>query len=359
MVEQEFANKYCIFRCRAGSHAYGTALPTSDTDTRGVFIAPPSHVLSCIHTVEQVENKQTDTTIFELRKFLSLASDVNPNIIELLFTGEENILFITDEFREIRDHRHLFLSKKAKHTFSGYAMSQLNRIKGHKKWIMNPQPQNAPKLADFCRFIGLDGIVEKDAEEIRSLSEECFLASTFGTTQFRVFREFFSEKLGFFDEREKQPRFVNVDDLTLSEKAEFVGFLWVNMEEFKMRYKEWKQYWGWKKNRNPDRAKLEEQFKYDVKHAMHLVRLMRMAEEILRDGQVIVRRPDAQELLAIRNGKFDYDELIQWATETDARLLELYEKSTLPYTADYEGIDELYRRIVLQYWKKHNLIPPQ
>jgi len=139
MKEKEFAEEYCIFRCRAGSHAYGTSLPTSDVDTRGVFIAPPSHVLSCVHKIEQVEDKVTDTVIFELKKFMNLAANCNPNIIELLYTDERNILFMHDAFRRIRKYAHLFLSKKAKHTFSGYAMSQLHRIKGHNKWITQEQ----------------------------------------------------------------------------------------------------------------------------------------------------------------------------------------------------------------------------
>ncbi len=358
MKEKEFAKDFCIFRCRAGSHAYGTSLPTSDVDTRGVFIAPPSHSLSCIHTVEQVEDKKTDTVIYELKKFLNLAANCNPNIIELLFTDEDNILFMHESFARIRDHAHLFLSKKAKFTFSGYAMSQLHRIKGHNKWINNPQPEQPPSMADFCRFVGLDGVVERDADKIRELGKSCFLAETFGTSQFRVYRspEFFAEKLGFFAKNETQPKYVNVSDKVLAEKAEFVGFLWINVEEFKGRYTEWNQYWLWKKKRNVARAELEAEHGYDTKHAMHLVRLMRMAEEILTEGRVIVRRPDAKDLLDIRAGKFDYEWLMKWAADTDTKLGELYETSDLRFTADYEAIDELYREIVLEYWREHKLL---
>lgn len=357
MTEKELAEKYCIFQCRAGSHAYGTSLPTSDVDTRGVFIAPPSSILTCIHNVEQAEDKGEDTVIFELRKFLKLAANCNPNIIELLFTDERNILFMHDAWRRIREHADLFLSKKAKHTFSGYAMSQLQRIKGHNKWINNPQPEQAPSLADFCRFVGTNGCVHRDGATIRALSKSCFLAETFGTTQFRVYHspEFFAEKVGFFNDKETQPQYVNVDDDTLARRATYKGFLWINIDEFKVRHKEWKQYWEWKRNRNETRAKLEEQYGYDTKHAMHLVRLMRMAQEILTEGKVVVFRPDAEELLRIRNGEFDYEWLLKWAEETDERLNELYETSTLRFAADYEAIDALYREVALQYWREQGL----
>ena len=135
MNTQELAEKYQIFRCVSGSHGYGTATSHSDTDTRGIFIAPPEYTLGCLKTVEQVEVPGEDTVIYELAKFIRLAVNCNPNLIELLFTEEENILFIDPAFEKLRAHRDLFLSKKAKFTFSGYAMTQMKRIRGHHKWI--------------------------------------------------------------------------------------------------------------------------------------------------------------------------------------------------------------------------------
>ena len=58
-------------------------------------------------------------------------------------------------------------------------------------------------------------------------------------------------------------------------------------------------------------------FHGNTKHAMHLVRLLRMCTETLTTGQVIVHRPDANELLEIRNGSWSYDELIKYAESID------------------------------------------
>ena len=75
---------------------------------------------------------------------------------------------------------------------------------------------------------------------------------------------------------------------------------------------------------------LEEQFGYDTKHAMHLVRLLRMGAEILSTGQVNVLRSDATELLEIRNGKWSYDELLEYATSMDNEIRgHLYRNSDL------------------------------
>lgn len=416
MQEKRFAADYLVFRCLAGSFAYGTNLPSSDRDERGVFIAPPSHILSCVQKVEQVEEDSEDTVIFELRKFMKLAADCNPNIIELLATDEKNILFCDWPFKEVRENIALFISKKVRYTFSGFAISQLKRIQGHHRWIglqtrgvkklqelfnekkinldwlndhfpayivaqvmKNRFPQDGqtychgkylldeeigtlslhqPQLANFCRFIGLDGQVVKNADFLRSIQKSCFLAETFGTTQFRVYRSphFFREKLGFFTPNETQPKWVNIDDTTLKSRAEFMGMLWVNTEEFKAQHKQWKQYHEWKKNRNPQRAELEEKMGFDSKHALHLVRLIRMCKEILSGQGIIVHRPDAAELLRIRQGDFDYDWLINIADNMDKELNELYERSELPHSADKAAIDALYRSIVLRYWKEKKLL---
>jgi len=40
---------------------------------------------------------------------------------------------------------------------------------------------------------------------------------------------------------------------------------------------------------------------------------MRICREILSTGQVIVKRPDCDELLAIRDGAWQYERLLSWA----------------------------------------------
>lgn len=106
--------------------------------------------------------------------------------------------------------------------------------------------------------------------------------------------------------------------------------------------KEWDQYQNWKKTRNPKRAILEEKYGYDCKHAYHLVRLIRMCREILLTGKVIVKRPDREELLAIRNGAWTYDQLIDFANTQEKNLNELYLTSNiLPKSPDKETLDKL------------------
>jgi hypothetical protein len=59
-----------------------------------------------------------------------------------------------------------------------------------------------------------------------------------------------------------------------------------------------------------------------------------MAIEIAEQKQVIVKRPDAAELLTIRNGDAEYDDLLAEAEEKIKMLDEVYAKSDLPNTVD-------------------------
>jgi nitrogen fixation protein len=71
-----------------------------------------------------------------------------------------------------------------------------------------------------------------------------------------------------------------------------------------------------------------------------------MSVEILSGKGVIVRRPDAEELLDIRNGKWTYDQLKDWFDKKQLEVEELYKTTTLPKTVNYEKINELYQKLL-------------
>ena len=74
---------------------------------------------------------------------------------------------------------------------------------------------------------------------------------------------------------------------------------------------------------------------------MHTFRLLDMAGEILSRGEVIVGRPNREELLQIRAGNFDYDELIARA---EAKILEIdgiVANSPLPNRPDVKWANQV------------------
>lgn len=288
-----------IFLVKAGSQSYGTATPTSDLDVRGIAIPPKRIVLGMHETFEQAQKTgDPDIVIYDLRKFMALAANCNPNIIEILFTDEENMIKATPFSWSLRKNRNLFLTKKARHTFFGYALSQLKRIKTHRSWLLNP-PKHKPSREEFGLSISHKGIGDADRGAYEKLLDE-------GHT---------------FDD--------NVMEVLRKEK------------EYANALTGWKQYQNWVATRNVARADLEAKYGFDVKHGMHLVRLMRMGLEILREGKVKVRRPDAEELIAIRNGAWTYDQLIDWASLQEKLFEEAARDSTLPEEPNLRAINNL------------------
>lgn len=337
-----------LYLARHGSHAYGTALPTSDRDLRGVAIPPKPYLLGCLLRFEQHEQKgDPDVVIFELRKFLGLAMDCNPNVLEILFVAEEDRLKVTPEGEELLANRHLFLSKKARHTFSGYAISQLKRIETHRRWLLHP-PAAPPVRAEY-------GLPE------RTVISKDQLAAAESLMRKQV--EGWQLDLEPLDEASKiqlGDKLVGVltemrlasEDAQILAAGRTLGFddNFLDLLDRERRYNQaqrnWEQFQSWQRSRNAARAELEAKHGYDTKHGMHLVRLMRMCRELLERGELIVRRPDAEELLEIRRGGWSYDRLIGWAKEQEAALETLYKTSPLPNAPARAAIDALCVRLV-------------
>ena len=338
----EWIHDRTIYFTRYGSHAYGTSLPTSDRDFRGVAIPPVKYLLGCQETFDQACSKEPDLTIFGLQKFLKLAADCNPNVLELLYVDESDVLVCTPAGRRLRDARDLFLSKKARHTYSGYANQQLKRMMGHYEWHTNA-PKAPPTRAEF-------GLPERP---IISEDQHAAVRSAI-TTKLKDWN------LDYLGELEPALRIliaekmseslaemqISQDDLWLG-AARSIG-LDANMIEilqkdgaFEARMRDWKSFCRWKAERNAVRADLEAEFGYDTKHALHLVRLLLMCREILTTGQVIVRRPDAEFLLSIRRGVWSYHRLLTWATTQNDEIKILAKESKLPDSPNRKAIDDL------------------
>lgn len=335
---------YDMMRCYSGSLAYGTNLPTSDVDIRGLFCAEKKFIRTPFFNIkEQTLENEEDGKIYELTNFMKLFVEMNPNIIELMFVDDKDIISTSEAYDYLRQMAPDLMSSKVAFSFSGYAMAQLKRIRGHDKWITNPQPETKPTQKDFFRLVhsysehdALHDVFkyEKFKGAMENLNDMCILVP-YGNDIYGVVENFNSS--GMFN-ADGSIRHVDYQQLTDDDKKKKPLFIVKYLaEEHKQAKEKHRNYWTWKQNRNEVRHQLEVNFGYDTKHAMHLVRLMRMAEEILTDGKVLVKRPDAQELLDIRAGKWTLDELLEWADEKDHHIREvLYKKTALPKYTDLE-----------------------
>jgi predicted nucleotidyltransferase len=90
---------------------------------------------------------------------------------------------------------------------------------------------------------------------------------------------------------------------------------------------------------------------YSCKNAMHLVRLARMGCEVLETGKYNVRRPDADELLAIRRGKWTLEQVREEGSRLLQRLDEAVVDSPLPEDIDMDEICHMVISYLSENWK--------
>ncbi|MGD0351056.1 MAG: nucleotidyltransferase domain-containing protein [Verrucomicrobiota bacterium] len=130
--------QFIIYRCVTGSRAYGLDNDESDTDRRGIYLAPAELQWSLFGAPEQFEDNAAQSCYWELQKFLTMALKANPNILECLYSPM--VEKVTPLGKELLDLRQAFLSQMIFQTFNGYAMSQFKKIEqdirnsGQIKW---------------------------------------------------------------------------------------------------------------------------------------------------------------------------------------------------------------------------------
>jgi predicted nucleotidyltransferase len=117
---------FIIYRCVVGSRAYGLENDESDTDRRGVYLAPAELQWSLFGAPEQFEDNGAQSCYWELQKFIIMALRANPNILECLYSPTvEKATPLGEELVALRQH---FLSQMIFQTFNGYAMSQFRKM---------------------------------------------------------------------------------------------------------------------------------------------------------------------------------------------------------------------------------------
>ncbi|CAL9967766.1 nucleotidyltransferase [Vibrio phage D69] len=321
------------FLCKhyAGSLAYGTNLPSSDVDFRGIYCDPPRGIVtpwSKPRSEQWEDPTEEDTVLTELHKYLSGYVDGSPNVLETLWVEESDIIQTSEAYEYLRSQREELLSRKLRWTFGGYALQQMKRIKGHNKWLNNPQEEVAPLRVDYFKLIQnftSDQVFARDFK-IAAYTHNHILVP-YGNHIYGVVPSVGSHLFNK-DWSIKKVEYKELSDELKKAQPKFIVKL--NEEVFKQDHETWKNYWKWRRERNETRSVLEEQHGYDTKHAMHIVRLLRMGREVLEDGIVRVKRPDAEELLAIRSGSWSYEELLEWAEDADNELDKLVKTSPLP-----------------------------
>lgn len=336
------SSDYLLLNCISGSRAYGLHTPQSDTDMKGVFLLPKKIYYGLDYT-EQVNNETNDEVYYELKRFVDLLVKNNPNILELLNTPADCIVFRHPVMDLLKPE--LFVSKLCKHTFAGYAQSQIKKAKGLNKKIVNPVEKERKSVLDFCFVIEGQGSINLASwlQKKGWLQEHCGLVNISHMRE--VYALFHNSQLtqGYL---KGICSGTDAHDVSLSSVEKGIlpaATLSFNKDGYSTYCKDYKDYWDWVEKRNDIRYEntVEHGKNYDAKNMMHTFRLLNMAEEIAKEGKLNVRRTDREFLLKIRAGEFSYEELVELANEKIYQIDELYEKSDLPEQPDLIKAEEI------------------
>lgn len=286
-----------------GSHAYGTNNENSDIDIRGIATRTKREILIG-NDFEQVVDVDTDTTVYSFDKIIKLLCSCNPNVIEILGLKPEHYIYLSDAGRKLIDNRHLFLSKKAIHSFGGYANAQLRRLENKSARLVNQSQQEAHILKSIEHaFVELKTRFLEMPDDAIKLYIDKSQRDDYDT-------EIFCDIL-----------------LHHYPLRDYKGMM-NTMGEIVKSYAKI----GKRNEKAIEHNKLG-------KHMCHLVRLYLMCFDILEKGEIITFREKEHDLLmSIRNGEY-------------------LDENRQPISEFYELVDDLEKR--LDYDKENTLLPDE
>lgn len=129
----------CLVLGYRGSVVHGTFVSSNtiedDKDVMGVCIPPAEYYLGLkkFEQFERLPEKEDrrdpwDIIIYEFHKYIRLLLKSNPNVLSLMWLSDKYIIHSKPAWNLLVENRGLFVSKKAYHSFSGYAYGQLKRM---------------------------------------------------------------------------------------------------------------------------------------------------------------------------------------------------------------------------------------
>ena len=377
LIESKSPGSIPLYLVIRGSHAYGTNIPTSDTDYSGVFVQNLDSILGMSY-VEQINDDKNDIVIYELRRFLELLAKNNPTVLELLNTPEDCVIYKHPLFDKILENKDNLLTKICANSFGGYAKEQISKAKGqNKKQNWEKDKVTRKDVLDFCyviegeksipwkvwnedfqydeKFIGIvnvpnardiyavyfdeiahmcfsESVPENVRESAKYLRKESELSMGFG------YKGLIKTGEGATSAESNQLRLSSIP------KGETpICIITYNKDGYTQHCNDYKSYQTWLDQRNEQRWVDVESHgqKIDGKNMMHCRRLMDMAREIAEGKGIVVRRPNAQELIDIRQGKVDLQTLIDHVESEIKEIDILYKNSTLPDKVDMNLVEQI------------------
>lgn len=299
-----------------GSYAYGTNNEDSDVDIRGIATNSSRNILTG-RDFEQVVDVPTDTTIYSFDKMVKLLCSCNPNVCEILGLKPEHYFVLTDAGKKLLDNRQLFLSKRAIHSFGGYAASQLRR------------------LENFTARNTSQSQLEKHILKSIEHASVDFKSRYFDMPEDSI--KLYIDKSPRDDYDTEIFCDVTLKHYPLRDHKGMLNDMGTIIHQYAKM--------GKRNSKAFQKNKI-------AKHSMHLVRLYLMAFDILEKGEInTYREKDHDFLMDIRNGKYLDDnqqptkEFYEIVDELEAKLDKLKDTTDLPDTPDMDKVMDLVEEV--------------
>ena len=340
-----------LLKCLVGSHCYELNHEKSDEDYRGIFILPKyeyesmdNRKISFIPYLNQINDEKNNEVYYELKRFIELLTQGNPNCIEILFLDDKYYKIKHIILKELFDNKEQFLNKTFANSLLGFIQSQIRKAKGSNKKSFNPIDKKIKTPLDFCY------VLQKNNRKIISLPLKDFLSKnkinqlSCGISQIPNTRDNYN----LFWDRKQQRLFFNnkniFNELELFIRKKFnlkksLGYKGIELDEnrsnslrlskipLKEKYvcqfsfqnqayndylKNYNEYWNWVRERNEQRYidnKLASKG-YDTKNLSHCWRLLKMLEYFLDNNILKITAVDKSTIFKIKSGYYEYDYLI-------------------------------------------------
>ncbi|MFJ2823782.1 DNA polymerase beta superfamily protein [Streptomyces toxytricini] len=159
---------HTVYACVMGSRAFGLATGASDTDRRGVYLAPTPLFWRFDKPPTHVEGPREEEFSWELERFCELALRSNPNILECLHSPlVERLTPVGEELLALRG---AFLSRRVHTSFTRYAKAQHGKLLADVRLHGAPRWKHAMHLLRLllsCRDMLRTGRLDIDATPYR------------------------------------------------------------------------------------------------------------------------------------------------------------------------------------------------
>lgn len=305
-----------IFKMQFGSHVYGTNLPSSDQDFKGIFIPSPKDIIlgrgkETINTstnpgASKNTAEDTDLEMFSLKQYMKLLLEGQTVALTMLFAPAHNILISSPIYEEIIANRHKFLHKGIS-AFAGYCRQQANKY-----GIKGSRVAASRAATNFFEIF----VARNPSTKLRDIWE--LIETTFTGLEHCEFIN------------AKDTRMLSICDRKVQEH--------VTVKEVHRIYKHLFDEYGHRA------LQAESQQGVDWKALQHAVRVASEAKELLLHHTITYPRPDSPLLLQIRKGELPYQQVADIIERGLVDLEQAQLASTLPAEPDREFAENLIYR---------------